>query len=83
MDQQAGAAGVDGILPASGAPVLFGKLRKSNRRRIHLDPASKVVNAGRIVHRNVYGTDTLAVEMPTRPRLSVTVSFTVYVPVAA
>jgi hypothetical protein len=32
--------------------VLLGKLRKSNRRRIPQDPASKVFNPGVVAHSN-------------------------------
>jgi hypothetical protein len=35
--------------------VLFGKLRKSNRRRIPLDPASKVFNPRVVGHPYIMG----------------------------
>ena len=52
MDREARAAGLDRLFVAASAPVLFGELRKRNRRRVLLDPASKLFNA-RIV-RHVY-----------------------------
>ena len=58
-----------------GAPVLFGELRKSNRRRIPLDPASKFFNP-RIFRHGTYGTATAFVTKLTRPRLSVSLSLT-------
>src|SRR5262245_2633360 len=39
-------AHLDGFLELADSPVLFGKLRKSNRRRILLDPTSKLLNPG-------------------------------------
>src|SRR2546428_9692133 len=47
---QAGAADVDRFLKLPGAPELLGELRKSNRRRILLDPASKVVDPRIVAH---------------------------------
>src|SRR5439155_16382712 len=47
---QAGAAGVDGVLIAAGAPVLLGERRKRNRRRVRLDPASKFFNPWIVRH---------------------------------
>jgi hypothetical protein len=41
----------NGFFAVSRPPVLLGKLRKSNRRRILLDPASKVFNP-RFVHHH-------------------------------
>ena len=40
----------DGLLAVTGPPVLLGKLRKSNRRRILENPASKVFNPGVVSH---------------------------------
>ena len=40
------------FLAVACAPVLLGKLRKSNRRRIPQDPASKVFNPGVVAHSN-------------------------------
>src|SRR5437868_1943834 len=45
VDRETGAAGVDSFLTLPGAPQFFGELRKCNRRRILLDPASKIVDA--------------------------------------
>ena len=42
----------NGFFEVSGPPVLLGKLRKSNRRRILPDPASKVFNPGIVGHSN-------------------------------
>jgi hypothetical protein len=42
MMRQAGAADVDRFLVVAGAPVFFSELRKSHRRRVRLDPASKI-----------------------------------------
>jgi hypothetical protein len=56
--------------------MLFGELRKRNRRRILLDPASKFFNP-LIVGHEAYGTVTECVTgLLTRPRLSVTVNLT-------
>src|SRR5262245_47155474 len=44
MSCQPSLADANGFLVVSGPAVLFGKLRKRNRRRIFLDPASKVFN---------------------------------------
>jgi hypothetical protein len=52
--------------------MFFGKLRKSNRRRILLDPASKFFNP-RVVRHGPYGTTTGLNVVAVRPRLSVTV----------
>jgi hypothetical protein len=75
MDQQAGATDVDRVLPATGAPVFFGKLRKRNRRRILVDPASKFFNP-RVVGHERYGTATALMIVLTRPRLSVSLNLT-------
>jgi hypothetical protein len=55
--------------------MLFGKLRKSNRRRILLDPASKFFNP-RVVRHVPYGMTTGLNTLALRPRLSVTVKRT-------
>jgi hypothetical protein len=83
MERQAGAAGVDRVLILLRPPALFGELRKRNRRRILLDPASKVFNP-RIVGHLLYGTTMLAVMVPVRAgtKLSVTVNVTTKVPAA-
>jgi hypothetical protein len=49
MLSEPGAADANRFVELSCTPVLFRKLRKSNRRRIPLDPASKFFNP-RIVH---------------------------------
>ena len=38
---EAGAADADGFVVVAGAAALLGELRKSNRRRVRLDPASQ------------------------------------------
>jgi hypothetical protein len=43
----------DGFFAVSRAPVLFGQLRKRNRRRILLDPASKILNPRVIRHASI------------------------------
>jgi hypothetical protein len=42
VPDQAAAAELDGVLVSSSASIFFGKLGKRNRRRIQLDPASKI-----------------------------------------
>ena len=44
MLSQPGSADVDGLVEVPGPTELFGELRKSNRRRILLNPASKFFN---------------------------------------
>jgi hypothetical protein len=44
MEMEARAADVDGFLVVAGAAALFGELGEGDRRRILLDPASKVIN---------------------------------------
>src|SRR5438105_1729135 len=51
MDAQSNAADVDGLAERSGAAALLGELRKCHRRRVLLDPASKVVNPRIVEHR--------------------------------
>ena len=65
MDGEARAANVHGFLELPRAAALFGKLRKCNRRRILVDPASKVFNARIIGHP--YVIVTVIVVVPTRP----------------
>jgi hypothetical protein len=43
------------VLVLPGAPVLLRELRKSNRRRILLDPASKFFNPRVVRHASFYG----------------------------
>jgi hypothetical protein len=45
MNAEAGPAGVNRFLILARSPALFRELRKSNRRRILLDPASQIVDA--------------------------------------
>jgi hypothetical protein len=47
---QTGLAHLDGFLAVTGTAVLFRKLRKSNRRRILVNPASKILNSRVIRH---------------------------------
>ena len=78
MEGEAGAARRHRVPMLPGAPVFLGKLRKRNRRRVLLDPASKVFNPWIVGHRTkIYGTVTLCVTVPVRNRLSVTVRRTV------
>ena len=58
MELQPGAAGIDRFLILLRPPALFGELRKSNRRRILLDPASEVFYPLVVGHRP-YGTTTV------------------------
>src|SRR5690349_18774137 len=51
---EAGPADAHGVLELPGPSMLFGELRKSNRRRILLDPASKFFNP-RVVRHKRYG----------------------------
>ena len=74
MKFEAGAADVDRFLKVAGAPAFLGELREGDRRRVPLDPASKIVNPLAVGHR--YGTVTVLAVVPIRPRLSVTVSRT-------
>ena len=55
MNGEAGAAHLDRFFVAAGAPAFFGELRKRNRRRILLDPASKIVNPLILGHRRITG----------------------------
>jgi len=50
MLDEAGLANPDRFLAIAGAPVFLGKLRKRNRRRIPLNPASKVFNPWVVRH---------------------------------
>ena len=47
---EAGPGHVDCVFQLTGAPMLFGQLRKRNRRRVPLDPASKVFNPRMVSH---------------------------------
>ena len=55
MNRQTGAAGVDSFLELARSAALLGQLRKSNRRRILLDPAPQVVDTGVFGHANRAG----------------------------
>ena len=50
MMNEAGAADADRFFVRAGAPALFSELRKNNRRRVRLDPASKLENAWLVCH---------------------------------
>jgi hypothetical protein len=55
VSRQASLAHCDGLVQITDAAVLFGKLRKSNRRRIPLDPASEIVDAWVVGHAAIIG----------------------------
>ena len=50
MDCEPGSAGFDRVFVAARPPVLFGELRKRNRRRVFYDPASEFFYAGIVGH---------------------------------
>jgi hypothetical protein len=50
MDGQPCAADLDSLCKLPGAPVFLGELRKSNRRRVLLDPAPQVFDARIVGH---------------------------------
>jgi hypothetical protein len=50
MLSETGLANPDRLFAVTGSPVFLCKLRKSNRRRILKDPASKVFNPGVVGH---------------------------------
>ncbi len=52
MEFQSRAADVDRFLILLRPPALFGELRKRNRRRVFLDPASQVVYPTVVRHRS-------------------------------
>ena len=83
MDREPRAACGDRVFVVPGPPELFGKLSKSNRRRVLLDPASKLLDAGIVRHSPVsdrYGVIVRScVVVAVLPLLSVTVRRTVYV----
>ena len=72
---QTGAADADRLVELPGPAMLLRELRKSNRRRILLDPASKFFNPW-IVRHEAYGMTIGLVVVALRPRLSVTVNLT-------
>jgi hypothetical protein len=51
MDRQAGATGFNRLVDPPRTAELLSELREGNRRRILLDPASKVLDARRVGHR--------------------------------
>ena len=55
VNGQAGAAGADSIGRPAGAAQLLCEGGKSKRRRIHLDPASQLLNSGAVRHGNSVG----------------------------
>jgi hypothetical protein len=73
---EAGAADVDRFLEVAGAAAFLGELGEGDRRRVPLDPASKVIDPLTIGHCG-YGTVTVEVVVPERPSVSVTVNRTV------
>ena len=69
-----------------GPSKLLGKRRKSNRRRIHLDPASQFLDARTVRHQTAIvvqlpycSTAIVVLRVAVRPMSSVTVQVTVYV----
>ena len=50
MMNEAGAADAHRFFVRAGAPALFSELRKNNRRRVRLDPASKLENVWLVCH---------------------------------
>jgi hypothetical protein len=80
MDGEPCTADLDRFLKLVGAPALLGELRKSNRRRIPLDPASKVVNALSVGHLPYGRIVNACVEVARPVPESLTVRVTLYVP---
>lgn len=78
MNCEAGAARIGRFLELLRAAELLGELRESDRRRIALDPASKIVDALRVGHRQGCTVIGAVVEL-VWPMSSVTVSVTVNV----
>jgi hypothetical protein len=70
--RQTGPADANGVFELAGPAMLLRELRKSNRRRIPLDPASKFFNP-QVVRHGPYGTTSGLVTVAVRFRLSVTV----------
>ena len=67
MLRQAVPANANGVLELACTPMLFRELRKCNRRRILLDPASKFFNP-RVVRHALYGIEmVLGVDRLVRP----------------
>ena len=79
--REAGAAGLDRFLELAGPPELLGELRKSNRRRILLDPASKVFDTRIVSHPYGMTVTTWAADvLLSSVTVSVTVNVALYVP---
>ncbi len=79
MKGESGVADVDGLGVLPCPPVLLGELRERDRRRILLDPASKVFNPGVVRHQDPVTVMELVMLAET-PALSVTVKTTMNVP---
>ena len=60
VQRQTGAADADGLLEVAGSPALLRQLGEGDRRRVLLNPASKILDATGVGHRR-YGTVTDAV----------------------
>ena len=79
MNGEPGAADLDGFGILPGPPLLLRELRERDRRRILLDPASKVLNPRIVRHQNAVTAMALEV-LALTPALSVTVKVTMKVP---
>ena len=64
MSGETAAACLDRFLMLTEAPILFGELRKCNRRRIFFDPASKIFHSSAVRHSAPEGRGYLAVPPP-------------------
>ena len=84
VNLEARAADIDRFPELPGPPELFGELRKRDRRRVLLNPASKVLNP-LVVGHQLYGTMIVCDAMPVRggTASSVTLSVTVKVALVA
>jgi hypothetical protein len=78
MDGEPGAADLDGFGMLPRPPVLLRELRERDRRRILLDPASKIFNPGIVGHQGATLMDLDALALT--PALSVTVRMTMKLP---
>jgi hypothetical protein len=80
---QSGTACLDGIVEQAGATILIGQRGEGDRRRVLLDPALQLVDAGVVGHvcfsfQIRYGAIvTVVLIEPVLPESSVTVSVTV------
>jgi hypothetical protein len=79
MNGEPGAADFDGLSMLPRPPVLLRELSERDRRRILLDPASKVFNPAVVHHQNAV-TAMLLEMLALTPALSVTVKVTMKVP---